>query len=256
MSKKKHKKSNPHSTPKAKQPTQPAKAFNPVVWGVGAIVVVAALILAAVVLTQKPSSSTTSNPQSSDAGSTATPSPTPTPDTYNPPALDEDATYTAKIDVKDYGTITVELDQSAAPVTCANFVELAQSGFYNGLTFHRIIDGFMIQGGDPNGDGTGGSEHEIVGEFSSNGYDNPLSHTRGTISMARSNDPNSASSQFFIVHEDNTFLDPDYAAFGTVTQGMDVVDAICKAAQPIDGNGLIADDQQPIINSVTILTDQ
>ena len=135
-------------------------------------------------------------------------------------------------------------------------MELANSGFYDGLTFHRIMDGFMIQGGDPEGNGTGGSEHEIVGEFSSNGWDNPLSHKRGTISMARSNDPNSASSQFFIVHEDSTFLDPDYAAFGTVTEGMDVVDAICKDAQPTDGNGAIAAKDQPVINSVTILTDK
>ena len=219
-------------------------------WGIGAIVVVAILIIAAVVLTQK-APSTTSGAQNS-----ANPTVTTSAETYTPPALEEGVTYTADIEVKDYGTITVELDPSVAPITCANFVELAESGFYDGLTFHRIIDGFMIQGGDPKGDGTGGSEHEIVGEFSSNGYENNLSHTRGTISMARSNDPNSASSQFFIVQEDNTYLDGDYAAFGTVTQGMDVVDAVCKAAQPIDGNGLIAADQQPVITSVTIHTDK
>lgn len=167
MSKKKNKKSNPHSAPQPKaKPTQPAKKSNPLVWGIGAIVVVAILIIAAVVLTQKPS--TTSGAQNS-----ANPTATTSADTYTPPALEEDVTYTARIDVKDYGTITVELDQSAAPITCANFVELANSGFYNGLTFHRIMDGFMIQGGDPEGNGTGGSEHEIVGEFSSNGWDNP-----------------------------------------------------------------------------------
>lgn len=255
MSKKKNKKSNPHSAPQPKaKSTQPAKQMNPLVWGIGAIVVVAALIIVAVLMTQKPSNTTTSKPQTSDAGTS--PTPTSTVETYNPPALEEGVTYTANIDIKDYGTITVELDPSAAPVTCANFVELANSGFYDGLTFHRIIEGFMMQGGDPKGDGTGGSEHEIVGEFSSNGWDNPLSHKRGTISMARSNDPNSASSQFFIVHEDSTFLDPDYAAFGTVTEGMDVVDAICKAAQPTDGNGTIPADQQPVITSITILTDQ
>lgn len=110
--------------------------------------------------------------------------------------------YTAEIAVKDYGTITVELDGDAAPETVKNFVSLAESGFYDGLTFHRIIDGFMIQGGDPNGDGTGGSEETIPGEFSANGFDNPLSHTRGTISMARSQDYDSASSQFFIMQED------------------------------------------------------
>lgn len=251
MSKKKHKKSNPHSAPKAKaKPSQPAKTFNPVVWGVGAIVVVAALILAAVVLTQKPSNTTTSNPQTSDAGSTSTASPTPSADTYNPPALEEGVSYTADIDVKDYGIITVKLDPSAAPVTCANFVELAESGFYDGLTFHRIEPGFVIQGGDPEGTGMGGSEHEIVGEFSENGHENNLSHTRGTISMARSNDPNSASSQFFIVHEDATNLDGKYASFGTVTKGMDVVDAICEDAN----NGTLSEN--PVINSVTIHTDK
>lgn len=251
MSKKKHKRSNPHSAPKPKaKPAQPSKKTAPLMWGVGAIVVVLALVVAAVVFTQKPTA--TSTPQTTDPVATATPAT----ETYNPPALEEGVTYTANIDVKDYGTITVQLDQSAAPVTCANFVELAQSGFYDGLTFHRIMEGFMIQGGDPEGNGTGGSEHEIVGEFSSNGYDNPLSHTRGTISMARSSDPNSASSQFFIVHEDSTSLDADYAAFGTVIQGMDVVDAICKDAQPTDDNGTIPAEEQPVITSVTILTDQ
>lgn len=179
-----------------------------------------------------------------------------TADTYTPPALDENVTYTAQIEVEDYGTITVQLDQEAAPVTCANFVELAQSGFYDGLTFHRIIEGFMMQGGDPNGDGTGGSDHNIVGEFANNGYENDLSHTRGAISMARSSDYNSASSQFFIVQEDSTSLDGDYAVFGYVTDGMDVVDAICAAAQPTDDNGTIPADQQPVITSITILTDQ
>ena len=244
MSKKKNKKSNPHSAPQPKaKSTQPAKKSNPLVWGIGAIVVVAILIIAAVVLTQKPS--TTSGAQNS-----ANPTATTSADTYTPPALEEDVTYTARIDVKDYGTITVELDQSAAPITCANFVELANSGFYDGLTFHRIEPGFVIQGGDPNGNGTGGSEHDIVGEFAENGYKNDLSHVRGTISMARANDPNSASSQFFIMHQDNTGLDGKYAAFGTVTDGMDVVDAICEDAS----NGTLSEN--PVINSVTILTDQ
>lgn len=253
MSKKKNKKSNPHSAPQPKAKPAPTSKWNqPLVWGIAAIVIMAILVVAAVLLLNKPTAS--SQAQTTDPAST--PTPTSTTETYTPPALEDDVTYTADIEVKDYGTITVELDPSVAPITCANFVELAESGFYDGLTFHRIVDGFMIQGGDPNGDGTGGSEHEIVGEFSSNGYENNLSHTRGTISMARSNDPNSASSQFFIVQEDNTYLDGDYAAFGTVTQGMDVVDAVCKAAQPIDGNGLIAADQQPVITSVTIHTDK
>ena len=122
--------------------------------------------------------------------------------------------YTAVIEVENYGTITVTLDETAAPETVKNFVSLAQDGFYDGLTFHRIISGFMIQGGDPNGDGTGGSKQTIKGEFSNNGVENNLSHTRGAISMARSDEYDSASSQFFIVHEDSTYLDGNYAVFG------------------------------------------
>ena len=160
--------------------------------------------------------------------------------------------YTAEIAVKDYGTITVELDGDAAPETVKNFVSLAESGFYDGLTFHRIIDGFMIQGGDPNGDGTGGSEETIPGEFSANGFDNPLSHTRGTISMARSQDYDSASSQFFIMQEDTPSLDGQYAAFGHVTSGMEVVDAICEDAVNGDANGVLPADDQPVIESITI----
>ena len=132
------------------------------------------------------------------------------------------------IDVQDYGTITLELDADEAPISVTNVVNLAEEGFYDGLTFHRIISGFMIQGGDPKGNGTGGSDTTIKGEFSENGVENNISHVRGTISMARANDPDSASSQFFIVHEDSTFLDGQYAAFGHVTDGMDVVDAICE----------------------------
>ena len=169
--------------------------------------------------------------------------------------LDESLIYYADIVIEDYGTITVELDQASAPITVANFVELAESGFHDGLTFHRIDEGFMMQGGDPNGDGTGGSDETIVGEFPDNGYDNTLSHIRGAISMARSNDYDSASSQFFIVHEDSEFLDGQYAAFGYVTEGMDVVDAICKAAVPIDSNCLIAAEDQPVITSITIRTE-
>ena len=160
--------------------------------------------------------------------------------------------YTAVIDIADYGAITLELDGDSAPLTVANFVKLAKDGFYDGLTFHRIMDGFMMQGGDPNGNGTGGSEETIPGEFSANGYDNPISHTRGAISMARAQDPNSASSQFFICQADSTFLDGSYAAFGRVTDGMDVVDAICADAQPTDDNGTIPPEAQPIINSITI----
>lgn len=160
---------------------------------------------------------------------------------------------TAEIDVQDYGVITVELDSEAAPETVDNFVKLAKEGFYDGLTFHRIISGFMIQGGDPEGNGTGGSDTTIKGEFSNNGVDNPISHVRGTISMARSMEYDSASSQFFIVHEDSTFLDGDYAGFGTVTEGIEVVDAICEAVQVEDDNGTVATENQPVINSVKII---
>lgn len=133
-----------------------------------------------------------------------------------------------KIDVKGFGTIMVELDKEAAPKTVENFEKLVSEGFYDGLTFHRIIKGFMIQGGDPLGNGTGDSKVKIPGEFKSNDWDNPISHKRGVISMARAQNPNSASCQFFIVHEDSEFLDGDYAAFGHVTDGMDVVDAIAS----------------------------
>ena len=161
-------------------------------------------------------------------------------------------TYIADITVEGYGTITVELDSKAAPKTVENFVSLAKDGFYDGLTFHRIISGFMIQGGDPNGNGTGGSGKNIVGEFSSNGYENNLKHVRGVISMARSKAPDSASSQFFIMHQDAPHLDGDYAAFGMVTSGMEIVDAICNDAQPSDRNGTIPAGQQPVITSIVI----
>ncbi len=167
-------------------------------------------------------------------------------------AEDISISHYADISVKDYGVITVALDESAAPVTVENFVSLANDGFYDGLTFHRIIDGFMIQGGDPNGDGTGGAEKEIFGEFSDNGFENNLSHTRGAISMARSQNPDSASSQFFIVQSDSTFLDGQYAAFGYVTEGIEVVDKISSDAEPTDNNGTIKKDQQPVIESIVI----
>ena len=158
----------------------------------------------------------------------------------------------AEIEVEDYGTISLELDADTAPITVTNFVNLAKDGFYDGLTFHRIIDGFMIQGGDPLGNGTGGSDETIKGEFSDNGVENDISHVRGTISMARSSDPDSASSQFFIVHQDSTYLDGQYAAFGHVTDGMDVVDAICEDTPVQDNNGTVAADNQPVITSITI----
>lgn len=161
--------------------------------------------------------------------------------------------YEAVIKMKDYDQpIIFTMDEGIAPETVENFVKLAQSGFYDGLTMHRIMEGFMIQGGDPTGTGTGGSSHLITGEFAANGFDNSLKHVRGTVSMARSNDPDSASSQFFIMQADNESLDGNYAAFGTVTSGMEVVDQIAQKAEPTDNNGTIEADQQPVIESITV----
>ncbi len=159
----------------------------------------------------------------------------------------------AEIEVQGYGIITVELDRSAAPKTVDNFVKLAKSGFYDGLTFHRVIYGFMIQGGDPTGTGRGGSSETIKGEFAVNGVKNPISHTRGVISMARNNiSYDSASSQFFIVHQDSVFLDGQYAAFGHVTSGIEIVDAIAANTPVIDKNGTVPPEYQPVIVSVKI----
>lgn len=162
-----------------------------------------------------------------------------------------------EITVKDYGTISVELDGDAAPITVENFLKLAGDGFYDGLTFHRIDPGFVIQGGDPLGNGRGGSDEQIKGEFTVNGVENNLSHTRGAISMARAADFDSASSQFFIVHADSTFLDGQYACFGYVTEGMEVVDAICDAITEEDiipeSNNTVVSESQPVIESIKVI---
>lgn len=161
--------------------------------------------------------------------------------------------HVVNIVIKDKGTIVVELDADKAPITVTNFVNLAKEGFYDGVVFHRIINGFMMQGGDPTGTGMGGAEKNIKGEFASNGVANSLSHTRGAISMARATDPDSASSQFFIVHEDSEFLDGDYACFGYVTEGMDIVDDICKNTKGGDQNGIIPTGNRPMIETIEVV---
>ena len=166
-------------------------------------------------------------------------------------ALAEQATDCVAIEIEGYGTITAELYGDIAPVTVANFLKLVDEGFYDGLTFHRIISGFMIQGGDPLGNGTGGSEENIVGEFAANGIENSIAHTRGVLSMARSMAYDSASSQFFIMHEDAPHLDGQYAAFGRVIDGIEVVDAICESTPVIDGNGSVTRENQPVIARIT-----
>lgn len=158
-----------------------------------------------------------------------------------------------EITVKDKGVITVELDADTAPITVTNFVDLANSGFYNGLTFHRIIEGFMIQGGDPKGNGTGGSDKNIKGEFAANGIKNDISHERGVISMARSSAYDSASSQFFIMHKTSTHLDGQYAAFGHVTSGMDIVDDLAENTPVSDSNGTVEKANQPVIESIKVI---
>lgn len=161
--------------------------------------------------------------------------------------------HTVEITIENYGVITLVLDESIAPITVKNFLKLVEEGFYDGLTFHRIIDGFMIQGGDPKGNGTGGSDEKIKGEFAANGVQNDLSHKRGVISMARSSAYNSASSQFFIMHKDYPRLDGQYAAFGWVTSGMEVVDAICENTPVIDNNGTVLAANQPKITSIRVV---
>lgn len=153
--------------------------------------------------------------------------------------------------IKDYGTVTLELYPEMAPNTVNNFIELANSGFYNGLTFHRIIKDFMIQGGDPKGTGTGGPGYSIVGEFAQNGYSqNTLSHTKGVISMARGMAPDTAGSQFFITSADSTFLDGQYAAFGKVTEGLDVIDVI----QNVTTDQNDKPEEDVVIESITVET--
>lgn len=158
------------------------------------------------------------------------------------------------MEIKDYGSISLELYPDIAPETVNNFVSLAKAGFYDNLTFHRIIDGFMIQGGDPQANGFGGSDKTIKGEFSANGFNNPLKHERGVISMARGPyDYNSASSQFFIVQTTAPSLDGQYASFGRVTKGIEIVDQICKDTPVEDDDGTVLRENQPVIVKVTVM---
>lgn len=156
-------------------------------------------------------------------------------------------TYKVQIKVKEYGVIDLELDADNTPITVTNFIDLVKSGYYDGLKFHRIIDGFMMQGG------AGETRKNIKGEFSNNGIENKISHVRGTISMARSSEYDSGSTQFFIVQSDSTYLDGNYAAFGRVTNGMDIVDKICKFAKVIDNNGTVEEDNQPVIEYIKVI---
>ncbi|MBO5020561.1 MAG: peptidylprolyl isomerase [Clostridia bacterium] len=171
---------------------------------------------------------------------------------YTP--TESDVLHHAVITVKDLGEIKVTLNETVAPITVNNFITLANSGFYDGLTFHRIMNGFMIQGGDPNGDGTGGSDTEIKGEFSANGVQNDIPHVKGVISMARNSySMDSASSQFFIMHKTATHLDGQYAAFGFVTEGIEIVDTIATNTPVTDSNGTVLAENQPIIESIKII---
>lgn len=159
--------------------------------------------------------------------------------------------YDIEIKIQDYGVIQATLDADQAPITVENFLKLIDQKFYDGLTIHRVVKDFVIQGGDPEGTGQGGSDQTITGEFTNNGVKNSLSHTRGAISMARNGtDMNSASSQFFIVQKDSTYLDGDYAAFGYVTDGMEVVDKIVEDIKETDDMGTVEKDKQPIITSI------
>ena len=161
--------------------------------------------------------------------------------------------YNVEIKVKKYGTIKIELDADEAPITVTNFINLVNEGFYDGLTFHRIIDNFMIQGGGYKEDGSYKNADTIKGEFINNGYENNISHKRGVISMARANSYDSGSSQFFITNADSFHLDGNYAAFGYVTKGMDVVDKIAKDAKPTDKNGSIKIEERPVIEYIKVI---
>lgn len=167
------------------------------------------------------------------------------------------ASDSAEVSSSDGLTFVITLYPDDAPITCENFENLVSEGFYDGLTFHRVVEDFMAQGGDPSGNGTGGSEQTIKGEFAQNGVENPLSHTRGVVSMARSQDPDSASSQFFICYTDDcTFLDGQYAAFGKVTEGMEVVDRFLEVSRSLGGDGAQSSPNTPIVIDHAIMIEE
>jgi peptidyl-prolyl cis-trans isomerase B (cyclophilin B) len=213
------------------------------------LVICVMLLIAGCSLNSNPAPSATVSPVPEATAAPAPGEASPAPDSSAVPELPE--TVKAVIEVENYGTIELELYPKKAPQSVCNFVYLARQGFYDGLTFHRIMKGFMIQGGDPAGDGTGGPGYFIKGEFALNGFDNPISHVRGVISCARRGDPyyDTAGSQFFIVHEDSPFLDGSYAAFGKVTSGMEAVDAIANVEVAEDGQTPL---EKVVIKSVTI----
>lgn len=257
MAKKKKKPNNKKTAPQ-KKPVQQSQGLG---WTI-ALIAIGAIILALIVTMVVRAAKETPKQTDTESTSEETAAPAEAADTTETaqadevsPDFDTSATYYADINIAGYGTVTVQLDAQAAPISVENFVNLARSGFYDGLTFHRIMEGFMMQGGDPTATGGGGSGTNIKGEFSANGVENNLSHTRGAISMARATDFDSASSQFFIVHEDSLFLDGSYACFGYVTEGMEYVDAICESAEPLDDNGTIAAEAQPVMESVVIRTE-
>ncbi|MBQ6367498.1 MAG: peptidylprolyl isomerase [Erysipelotrichaceae bacterium] len=202
-----------------------------------AVYLIALLLLAGLCSCSKPTSNTTT-----------VPAPTAESEGSAEPVAPAEP-ITVEMTVKDYGTVRMEVYPDIAPKTVENFVALVKDGFYDGKTFHRIINGFMIQGGaDPEG-----KVANIPGEFEANGFKNDLKHTEGVLSMARANHPDSASSQFFIMVGEAPWLDGQYAAFGKVTEGMDIVLQIAEDARPTDDNGTIAPEQQPVIESITIV---
>ena len=218
------------------------------------LIIVSALTLALLLTACGAAEMTATDTTAAETPATETPTAESAPEiaATAPGTFQEEGLRHAEIAVENYGTIRLELDGTTAPITVENFVKLAQDGFYDGLTFHRIMDGFMIQGGDPLGNGTGGSSEHIKGEFAANGVENNISHTKGTISMARATPYDSASSQFFIMVDDARYLDGMYAAFGRVTEGIEIVEQIAKDAKPVDNNGTILPEEQPVITSIVI----